>query len=90
MSESRIVVQGETQFNPREWLRRELLWASLMAPYGQQLNDWLEVDGNRFDQHMGNVSRQHIYSQETDSESQAIAFFNGAKVIGGRPLWRAA
>ena len=83
MIENRVSIVGDGEFNPREWLRREVLWASLMAPYGQQLEDWVKESGNRVDQHLGNLSRQEIYSRDLDPESQALSFFNQGKNIGG-------
>jgi hypothetical protein len=81
MAGNRIAVEGEKGFVPREWLRREVLWASLMSPYPQQMQGWL--DGRAADQHAGNVSRQEIYAAEDDPQAQALAFFNRGKKIGG-------
>jgi hypothetical protein len=83
MAEYRINVIGEESFKPREWLRREALWAYLMSPYGRQLDDWKNENGTRFDQHIGNVSRQSIYAEQPDPESHALSFFNQGKHIGG-------
>lgn len=79
MSKSRVEIIGGAEFSPHEWLRREVLWASLMTPYGSQLNGWLSEDNTQFSQHMGNVSRQEIYSAEDDS----LSFFATGKTIGG-------
>jgi len=83
MSEYRIEVVGEEAFNPREWLRRDVLWASLMSPYDQQMKGW--IDGSQLAQHQGNVSRQNTYGKEDelDTEAQAMAFFNQGKNIAG-------
>lgn len=81
MTESRINVIGQNQFNPREWLRREVLWASLMTPYSRQLATWL--DGTAYDHHMGNKTRQSVYQQENDPEAQSLGFFNQGKNIAG-------
>lgn len=81
MFEYRVEVAGEEAFNPREWLRRDVLWASLMSPYDQQMKGW--TDGSQLAQHQGNTNRQAIYSREEDTEHQAIAFFNQGKNIAG-------
>lgn len=81
MSGTRIEVIGYGEFDPREWLRRDVLWASLMSPYSQQMEGWL--NGTQKAQHDGNVSRQERYSQEQDAEAQAMAFFNQGKNVAG-------
>ncbi|HXY18052.1 MAG TPA: hypothetical protein VEH48_01370 [Candidatus Nitrosopolaris sp.] len=81
MSDSRVEVIGQDEFNPREWLRRELLWASLMAPYRDQLDGWL--DGRAIAQHDGNVTRRDLYDIDGDTEAKALAFFNQGKNIAG-------
>jgi hypothetical protein len=81
MAGSRIKIIGEKVFNAREWLRREVLWASLMSPYPQQLDRWL--DGRAVDQHNGNVSRRDVYRAGIDIDSQALAFFNQGKNLAG-------
>lgn len=83
MPESRVSVVGETIFNPREWLRREVLWASLMTPYSIQRAGWLDKGLTQRDQHTGNVSRQKIYNIEGDVEALSLSFFNQGKNIGG-------
>jgi hypothetical protein len=42
MAEARILVEGEDSFNEREWLRREVLWSSLMLPYDQHFRSWIQ------------------------------------------------
>lgn len=74
------LVNGDV-FNAREWLRRDVLWASLMSPYSRQLAGWL--DGTQEQQHNGNVSRQLVYGSAQDVESQSMAFFNQGKNIAG-------
>lgn len=81
MTNTRIEVIGAGEFNPREWLRREVLWASLMVPYRQQHKNWL--DGIAYDHYTGNVSRRQIYALSSDAESQALAFLNQGKTIAG-------
>jgi hypothetical protein len=77
----RVEVKDVGEFNPREWLRRELLWASLMTPYSQQLDSW--VSGTQLSQHSGNVSRRDVYNGHQDPESQSLGFFNQGKNIAG-------
>ena len=77
----RIEVDGADRFDPHEWLRREVLWASLMSPYDEQLQRWFA--GRAHDQHAGNRTRQHVYEGEDNPELQALAFFNHGKTIGG-------
>jgi hypothetical protein len=81
MSGSRIDVINQIEFSPREWLRREVLWASLMVPYRQQREDWL--NGNAYGYYSGNVSRHQISALSSDAESQALAFLNQGKTIAG-------
>ena len=83
MSQTRVEVVGAEEFNPREWLRREVLWASLMTPYGKQLAGWTDRDITAVHQHNSNVSRAQLYAQDESAESQALAFFNQGKNIGG-------
>jgi hypothetical protein len=80
MSDTRISVVGENEFDEREWLRREVLWGSLMAPYPSQMQGWF--NGLETFYHFGNSSRQNIYAGFDESpEIQAKAFFNQGKVI---------
>jgi len=81
MSQSRVRVNASNEFNPREWLRREVLWASLMTPYNRQLATWIE--GTALPQHLGNSTRQKIYGEEPDAEAQSLAFFNQGKSLAG-------
>ena len=82
MPETRVEIIGQERFDEREWLRREVLWGSLMAPYDTQMASWF--NGIAINQHMGNFSRATLYSEnEMDIESQALAFFNQGKNIGG-------
>jgi len=81
MLDSRVEIEGDKPFNPREWLRREVLWASLMTPYSVQARTW--QDGTAVVQHQGNVTRQELYASVPDAEAQALAFFNHGKNIGG-------
>jgi hypothetical protein len=92
MPESRVTVIGEEAFNPREWLRREVLWASLMGTYTEQMDSWL--NGTRKAIQDGHVSRKELYEAQDDPEMQARAFFNQGKVVAGyltsAALFRAA
>jgi hypothetical protein len=81
MPRCRVEVIGQGEFNAREWLRRDILWASLMSPYDQQLQDM--ISGAAYDQHMGSVSRQNVYYAGEDSEVQSQGFFNQGKNIAG-------
>jgi hypothetical protein len=82
MSETRVRIEGGGEFNEREWLRREVLWASLMAPYPSQMNGWL--NGLETAHHLGNSSRKRLYAEyDNDERSQSKAFFNQGKVISG-------
>jgi hypothetical protein len=82
MSKQRIKVIGENEFNEREWLRREVLWASLMSPYPEQMQGW--YNGLEVAHHLGNSSRQKVYAEfDNDTQSQSQAFFNQGKVLGG-------
>jgi hypothetical protein len=82
MTDTRIQVEGEDSFNEREWLRREVLWGSLMAPYPDQMNGWL--NGLETSHYFSNSSRQKVYAEfDSSAESQSKSFFNQGKVIGG-------
>ncbi len=87
MAENRVEVIGYGEFDPREWLRREVLWASIMAPYSYQMESWL--NNTRKALHDGNVSRKEFYDVEGDVELQSLSFFNHGKTIAG-PLTSAA
>ncbi len=78
---TRIKVVPTLEFSPAEWLRREVLWASLMTPYNTQFEGW--VKETAYAQHSGNVTRRHVYEAEDDPEFKALAFFNHGKTIGG-------
>ncbi len=81
MSDYRVQVSGQEKFDPREWLRRDVLWASLMSPYGRQLGSWLDSTARL--QHSGNVSRQTLYATYDDPDMLSAAFFNQGKNIAG-------
>ncbi len=81
MLESRVSVLGEATFNPREWLRREVLWASLMTPYKTQLDGWL--NGTQISQHAGNVTRRDYYAREANAEALSLSLFNQGKNVAG-------
>ncbi len=83
MSGFRVEIIGEQEFNPREWLRRDALWASLMSPYDQQMKGW--STGTQLAQHRGNTNRQAIYGDvsQNDTEAQSMALFNQGKNIAG-------
>jgi hypothetical protein len=83
-----LEIVGGDQFNEREWLRREVLWASIISPYDVQLETW-QTD-TAIQQHNGNFSRATLYYQlgskdenTIDLESQSQAIFNQGKNIGG-------
>ena len=82
MPEIRVEVIGQEKFDEREWLRREVLWGSLMAPYEIQMASWF--NGTAIHQHMGNFSRATLFSEnELDIDHQSNKFFNQGKNIGG-------
>lgn len=83
MSRSRVEVVGQGDFIPREWLRKEVLWAYLIAPYGVQLNGWLDQNVSARAQHDGNVSRRDLFSRQKDPEAQPMVFFNQGKNVAG-------
>ncbi|HXR50460.1 MAG TPA: hypothetical protein VN778_05545 [Verrucomicrobiae bacterium] len=58
MSETRVRVADTGTFTPREWLRREVLWASLMIPYTEQYAGWFNE--KELYHHKGNSSRQAL------------------------------
>jgi hypothetical protein len=75
----RVQVIDKGELVPREWLRKEVLWASLMMPYEQQYQIWMS--GRALDQYEGNANRQEVYDGFDDPESQALGFFNHGKKI---------
>lgn len=78
----RVEIDDGSAFNAREWLRREVLWGSLMQPYTMQLDTW--VNGKAIDVHNGNVSRRDLFPKalgEDNPEAQAESFFNQGKNI---------
>lgn len=80
MTKARIQVRGEKEFTEREWLRREVLWASLMTPYSAQMAGWF--NGTAVHQHNSNISRATLYAEKKfDLDSQVMAFFNQGKNI---------
>jgi hypothetical protein len=79
MTETRIRVEGEDGFNEREWLRREVLWSSLMLPYDQHLHSWIQ--GLEHDYYSSNVSRQAVFNRENYSQAQSLGYFNEGKKI---------
>lgn len=81
MSEFRVQVYGQETFSPREWLRRDVLWASLVTPYKAQFATWL--NGTAAQQHNGNVSRQALLNKYDDPEFLSASFFNQGKNIAG-------
>jgi hypothetical protein len=81
---TRVEVAGYGEFDAREWLRRDVLWASLMSPYHQQINDLIIDDGYvALQQHNGNVSRRETYAGDPSPNTQALAFFHQGKNIAG-------
>jgi hypothetical protein len=81
-AETRAMLEDGSPFNEREWLRREVLWASLMTPYSQQMRGF--VSGAEVAHHQGNASRADTYAAyPEDSELQAKAFLNAGKKLAG-------
>ncbi len=81
MPASRVEVIDNSPFNPREWLRREVLWASLIAPYGAQISAWLNESAVQ--QHNSNVSRRDLFGRDESPEFQSQSFFNQGKNVSG-------
>jgi hypothetical protein len=82
MSEPRVKVFDAIEFDEREWLRREVLWASLMTPYGAQMAGWF--NGTQVSQHMGNFSRATLFTEaDLGIEGQSKTILNQGKNIGG-------
>jgi Arc/MetJ-type ribon-helix-helix transcriptional regulator len=80
LGDYRIKEADGQKFSPREWLRREVLWGSLIAPDFVQLKGWLnDSEGHYLSD---NFSRREKYSSIPSDKAQALAFFNHGKVIG--------
>jgi hypothetical protein len=79
MSQAEILVDGGP-INYHHWLRREVLWASLVTTYEAQLQGWTSVGEDALSQHQGNASRMDIYKREAEP---AQAFYQQGKVVGG-------
>jgi hypothetical protein len=79
MKEARIQVEGEDSFDEREWLRREVLWSSLMLPYEEHYKSWIQ--GLEYDYYYSNISRQNVFSGENYTQAQALAYFHEGKKI---------
>lgn len=74
-----IEVVGEKEFDQREWLRREVLWGSLVAPYDLQLDGWRkDIEHSYFS---GNVGRKDVYGKLRDDEGQSLSAFNHGKSV---------
>jgi hypothetical protein len=80
---SRVELVDGSEFDPREWLRRDVLWASLITPYQDQINTFL-LDTARY-QHDGNVNRikTNANFSESDTATQAESFFHEGKNVAG-------
>jgi len=76
MSESRVVLHDGGQFDAREWLRRELLWGSVVAPYGLQFEGWRQNTESAY--HLSSLSRRDLYAHEGHASG---AFFQHGKYI---------
>jgi hypothetical protein len=84
MYSSRVEVVGYGKFDAREWLRQDVLWASFMSPYAQQMGDFLKDNGYpALQQHNGNVGRRDTYSKESDVTAQSLSFFHQGKNVAG-------
>lgn len=83
MSDYRISVAGENQFNPYEWLRRDVLWASLVTPYDKQLAGWLDEDLTQREHHVENINNQAAHETAGDPDLEAQAFFHQGKSVAG-------
>jgi hypothetical protein len=82
MFERHVEIVGEQPFVAREWLRRELLWGSLMVPYATRFSGWR--NGATVAKIQGDSSRAQLYAQDLVScESQSLAFFNQGKYLSG-------
>ena len=79
MQESAITAAGNKQFNPREWLRKEVLWGYLMCPYDLQWGGWLNKDVTEAYHHQSNESRYKLYSAQEDDKLQVLGFINQGK-----------
>jgi hypothetical protein len=81
-AETRAMLEDGSPFNEREWLRREVLWGSLMVPYRDQMN--LFMNGGENAHYQDNASRVDIYAEDTnDQDLQAMAFLNAGKQLAG-------
>jgi hypothetical protein len=82
MSDYRIEVTGREEFEPREWLRREVLWGYFMTPYSKLFGTW--SGGLALDHYNGNVGRRELYATyPDDDEMMSKSFINHGKVIAG-------
>jgi hypothetical protein len=80
---SRVRIETGEPFEAREWLRREVLWASLMTPYDEQLQGWVSTTNTQFSQHQGNASRRDVYGGSENIELLSQAFFQQGKTAAG-------
>lgn len=80
MSKARVEVTDYGVLDHREWLRREVLWGSLMTPYDEQFNNWINVESAAYAQHAGNASRKDTYTNEQEFSE---AYFQHGKTAAG-------
>jgi len=76
MSDYRVEVTGGEAFNPREWLRREVLWAYLVVPYSRLYQTWF--NNTALSYHDSNLSRRDFFAKENEP---GLSFFNHGKAI---------
>jgi hypothetical protein len=79
MTEARIQVEGEDSFDEREWLRREVLWSSLMLPYEEHFKSWIQ--GLEYAYYETNISRQDLFNAENYIHAKSLGFFNEGKKV---------
>jgi hypothetical protein len=80
--ETRVTLEDGSPFDEREWLRREVLWGSLIVPYREQMGYFLS--GAESAHFSGNASRADLYATYADdAEAQAKAFLNTGKKLAG-------
>jgi hypothetical protein len=80
--ETRVTLEDGSPFDEREWLRREVLWGSLIVPYPEQMGYFLS--GAESAHFSANASRADLYTTYTDDvETQAKAFLNTGKKLAG-------
>lgn len=76
-----VGVVGGAELEPRQWLQREVLWCSLMVPYGQQLGALCRNEA--IAQYHGNRNRQELFASESNNDPVMLAnsVFNHGKNV---------